>query len=171
MMRADMDDESKYGGRERLARDYAKLSDLELLEIAAKEEKLDEVEKEILTQELAKRELSAEVQPEADVRSEPGHTSGPLVVVKRFTTLSAASLAKSVLDSAEIDSILTGDKIMGMVYPNLIGAVKLVVRPEDLEAAVQLLSQTSAEEIPEETPLEELLRKTARPAESGGKEK
>jgi hypothetical protein len=99
------------------------------------------------------------------------HYGGPLVVAKRFKGLPDAFVAKSILDSAGIDSFFTDEKVLGMVYPSLIDTVKLMVRPEDLEAAVQLLSRTSAEEIAEETALEELLRKATLPTESGEKEK
>ncbi|HWY45155.1 MAG TPA: hypothetical protein VNX66_16775 [Candidatus Sulfotelmatobacter sp.] len=99
--------------------------------------------------------------------------SGPLVMVKRFYALTEALLAKSVLDSAGMASLLTDEDVVQWMYPNLVGGLKLMVRPEDLESAVQLLSQTSAEEnsLQEETALEELLRKAARPTESGDKRK
>ncbi len=158
--------------RERLARTYAEMSDLEVLEIAVKEETLSGTEKEVLEKELMKRGLNTQVMPETVAEAGTKQTSGPLVVVKRFTTLAAASLAKSVLDSAKIDSILTGEKIMGMVYPNLIGAVKLMVRPEDMDTASELLSlvETPATEGGEETDLAKILRNAARQRSMGDKE-
>jgi hypothetical protein len=99
------------------------------------------------------------------------HYDGPLVVVKRFKGLPEVIVAKSLLDSADIDSYFADEKVVGMVYPNLIETIKLMVRPEDLETAVQLLSQPATEEIPEETALDELLRKAERPREQGDKRK
>lgn len=108
-----------------------------------------------------------------DQQDKQEHYGGPLVMVRRFRGLPEAMVAKSILDSAEIDSFLTDEKVIGMVYPNLIGMIKLMVRPEDLEAAVQMLGQASAEEssLEEETALEELLRKARRSTESGDKGK
>jgi hypothetical protein len=77
------------------------------------------------------------------------HYDGPLVIVKRFRGLPEAFVAKSILDSAEIDSYFTDEKVVGMVYPNLIGTIKLMVRPEDLDTAVELLSQQPEEPIEE----------------------
>lgn len=167
-----MGDGNECGDRENLTREYERMSDLELLEIAVKEEKLADLEREILARELAKRGLISEAQDEAGAEEQAPQVSGPLVVVKRFTTLAAASLAKSILDSAKIDSILTGEKIMGMVYPNLVGAVKLMVRSDDLDSAIQLLSQTetATTEDDEETDLTKILRRAAQQNPSGDKE-
>ena len=73
------------------------------------------------------------------------HYDGPLVMARRFKGLAEAMVAKSILDSAEIDSFLTDEKVIGMVYPNLIGMIKLMVRPEDLDAAVELLGPEQTE--------------------------
>jgi|SRR5215475_9467128 len=99
--------------------------------------------------------------------------SGPLAMVKRFYALTEALVAKSVLDSAGIDSLLTDEDVVQLVYPNLVGGLKLMVRPEDLETAAQLLNEVSIEEISqeqgEETALAELLRKAERQPKSGDK--
>jgi hypothetical protein len=97
--------------------------------------------------------------------------SGPLAMVKRFYALTEALVAKSALDSAGIDSFLTDEDVVQLVYPNLVGGLKLMVRPEDLDTAVQLLSQVAAEEISqeEETDLAEILPKAARQPKSGDK--
>src|SRR5262249_5017358 len=118
-----------------------------------------------------KRGLYAELADEASHEVEASRASGPLVIVKRFTTLAAASLAKSVLDSAKVDSMLAGEKIMGMVYPQLIGAVQLLVRPEDVETARELLSQTETqvEEFEKETDLAKIIRNAAQQKSKGDK--
>jgi hypothetical protein len=98
-------------------------------------------------------------------------TSGPLAMVKRFYAITEALVAKSALDSAGIDSLLADEDVVQMVYPNLVGGLKLMVRPEDLETAVQLLSQVASGELPEEdeTDLGAVLRKAARQYQSGEK--
>jgi Putative prokaryotic signal transducing protein len=98
--------------------------------------------------------------------------SGPLEVAKRFCDLPEALVAKSILESAGIDCFLADEnmaRIGGGLYSNLIGGTKLMLRPEDLETATQLLSQMGTEEIEleEETTLEELLRKAPRRNPSG----
>jgi hypothetical protein len=67
--------------------------------------------------------------------------------------------------------MLAGEKIMGMVYPQLIGAVKLMVRPEDAETATELLSQTETlqPEIEGETDLAKILRAAAQQKAKGEK--
>jgi hypothetical protein len=94
-------------------------------------------------------------------------------MVKRFYALTEALVAKSVMDSAGIDSLLTDEDVVQLVYPNLVGGLKLMVRPDDLETAVELLSQVSTDEIPseEETDLAAILRNAARPPRSGDQEK
>jgi len=155
---------------DKTAQALAHMSDLELLEIAAREEKLDEEEKAGLARELRKRGFYSEAIAEENPEGESKRISGPLVMVKRFSTLAAASLAKSVLDSANIDSMLAGEKILGMVYPQLIGAVKLMVRPEDAETAGELLSEAEAQapEGQEETDLAKIIRDAARQKSKGG---
>jgi hypothetical protein len=97
------------------------------------------------------------------------HYSGPLVIVKRFLDLPEALVAKSILDSAEVDSFLTDEDIIHLVYPNLISGVKLMVRPEDLETATALLNQADPEEDEEgdATDLPTILRRATHRDRSG----
>jgi hypothetical protein len=64
-----------------------------------------------------------------------------LVVVQSFATRAEADMAKSVLEAAEIDSMIQSDSVGGM-RPHVAwasGGFKLLVREEDLDAAHQLL--------------------------------
>jgi hypothetical protein len=68
-------------------------------------------------------------------------TDTDLVVVLAFSTLSEAEMAKSALESAEIDAIIQGDSVGGM-RPHMAwstGGFKLLVRAEDEPAAQQVL--------------------------------
>jgi len=75
---------------------------------------------------------------------QPRTYSGPLMMVKRFRDLPQAFVAKSILDSAEIDSFLADENIVRIdwFYSNLVGGSKLMVRPEDLDAAKALLDES-----------------------------
>jgi Putative prokaryotic signal transducing protein len=71
-----------------------------------------------------------------------------LVVVRQFLDVPSALLAKSMLDSAEIDCFLADANIVRMdwFYSNAIGGVKLLVREDDAESATQLLDQAPVDE-------------------------
>ena len=67
----------------------------------------------------------------------------PLVTVGRFRDLPTAFLAKGRLDSAGIESFIGDENIVRMNWfiSNLVGGIKLQVKPEDLETARQILDQ------------------------------
>lgn len=79
--------------------------------------------------------------------------SGPLVMVKRFRDLPEAVVARSILDSAEIDSFLADETMVRIdwLWSNLLGGAKLMVRPEDYEVAVKLLEATPLENAEKDT--------------------
>ena len=64
------------------------------------------------------------------------------VELRRFRDLPDALLAKSILDSADIECFLIDENIIRMdwLWSNLVGGVKLWIRPEDADAA-ELLDQ------------------------------
>jgi hypothetical protein len=66
-----------------------------------------------------------------------------VVVIKQFRDLPEALLAKGSLDSAGIESFLADDNMVRMdwFYSNLVGGIKLCVRPNDADVAVELLEQ------------------------------
>lgn len=134
-----MDNETE---RARLARIYSELSDEGLAELAADEKSLTEVAKQALQAELSVRGIES-----AGNVNEPRQYSGPLVMVKRFRDLPEAFVAKSILDSAQIDSFLADQNLVRMdwLYSNLVGGMKLMVRPEDLEEATKLLDEQANE--------------------------
>jgi hypothetical protein len=151
-----MDNETE---RARLARIYSELSDEGLAELAADEKSLTEVAKQALQAELSVRgiESAENVKAVSDTNEaanaslhgedEPRQYSGPLVMVKRFRDLPEAFVAKSILDSARIDSFLADQNLVRMdwLYSNLVGGMKLMVRPEDLEEATKLLDEQANE--------------------------
>src|SRR5260370_22426447 len=69
------------------------------------------------------------------------------VMIRRFRDLPEAEIAKSILDSAGIESFLGEENIVRLdwFYSNLVGGIKLLVRAEDAEAASRLLGQNVPE--------------------------
>jgi Putative prokaryotic signal transducing protein len=129
--------------RERLARTYAEMGEEELGQLAADEKSLTEVARKTLEAELTSRGIG-KLQP---VAREPRQYSGPLVMVRRFRDLPEAFVARSILDSAEIDSFLADENLVRIdwLYSNLIGGAKLMVRPEDFQEATALLDESANE--------------------------
>src|SRR5215470_17116383 len=129
--------------RARLARTYSEMSDEALKDLAADDKSLTETAKQVLEAELASRGIE-KAKPATE---EPRQHSGPLVMVKRFRDLPEAFVARSILDSAEIDSFLADENLVRIdwFYSNLIGGAKLMVRPEDFEEAKALLDESANE--------------------------
>ena len=128
--------------RRRLADVYARMADAELQDVAEDADSLTDVAREALHAELARRSL-----PELPAKAErpPASADAPApVLIRRYRDLLDASMAKSILDSAGIESSLLDDNIVRIdwFYSNLVGGIKLMVRQEDAEAASKLLEQT-----------------------------
>jgi hypothetical protein len=132
----------------RLERTYSEKGDLELAELALDAGNLTDVARGVLASELERRGLDASPVrahvADGEMR-EAGSSkiSGPLVMVRRFRDLPEAFVAKSILDSAEIDSFLADENMIRIDWfiSNLLGGVKLMVRPEDAESAATLLDE------------------------------
>jgi len=134
--------------RERLSHLYAELSDVALAELAADAGSLTDAAQDALRGELTKRSLPVDLATPANTASEPvqqRQISGPLIMVKRFRDMPEAQVAVSILDSAGIDCFLADENTIRMdwLWSNLLGGFKLMVRPEDLDAATQLLDQAN----------------------------
>jgi hypothetical protein len=69
--------------------------------------------------------------------------------LKRFRDLPEAILAKGALDSAGIECHITDDNMVRLDWfiSNLLGGVKLVVKPEDRDVAEEILDQPTPEQI------------------------
>ncbi len=65
------------------------------------------------------------------------------MVIRRYRDLPEAIIAKSILDSADIESFLIDQNMVRLdwLWSNLLGGIKLVVRVEDAEAAAELIQQ------------------------------
>ena len=91
-------------------------------------------------------EAPPEPNTSAEVTGEERQDSEP-VIVGRYRDLSIASVAKSILDSAGIESFLADDNVIRMdwFYSNVVGGIKLLVRDEDAAEARELLEGQTPE--------------------------
>jgi|SRR5579871_5106523 len=83
------------------------------------------------------------------VADKPGKPpDGHLTEVNRYINLPDALLAKSILDSAEIDNFLFDENIVRLDWflSNAVGNVKLMADAEDREFASDLLAQLPADQ-------------------------
>jgi hypothetical protein len=137
--------------RNQVARLYASMSEAELRKLADEAWSLTSIGKDVLQAELARRglELQLTAAPPAPAQVE----SNPLITLCRYRDLPEALLAKGFLESAGIESFLLDETTIRMdwLWSNLLGGVKLSVKPEDVDAAAQILNA----EIPERFRVEE----------------
>lgn len=128
--------------RQRLAELYASMSDGELDAIAQDSAELTDVARQTIAEERNRRHIAPAVAEEAQPTDEQPAWED-LVVVKQFRDLPEASLARGALESAGIECFFADDNMVRMDWfiSNLVGGVKLCVRPEDADAAVELLNQ------------------------------
>jgi hypothetical protein len=126
--------------RERIAGVYSAMSDEELGEIAESGDELSAVAHEAFQAEVARRGLKIEL---AQPRGEDVFEFDEAVTLCQFRDLPEALLAKGSLESAGIQAYLVDDNMIRMDWfiSNLLGGIKLKVRPEDAEAAGEILSQ------------------------------
>jgi hypothetical protein len=127
----------------RLAELYAGMSDGELERLTEASAELSEEARNALRTEIAKRDLvvSGTEPPQPPTYDEPELQKWS--VVRRFRDLPEATLAKGALDSAGIENHLADENMVRLDWfiSNLLGGVKLVVKPEDLESAQHILDE------------------------------
>ncbi len=116
------------------------MSDEELTRIAGSGDELSAIAQEALHVEGTKRGLNLTIAPP------PGEDVFELnesVTLRLFRDLPDALLAKGSLESAGIQAYLVDDNMIRMDWfiSNLLGGIKLKVRPEDAEGATEILNQ------------------------------
>jgi hypothetical protein len=126
--------------RDRIRGVYSAMSDDELEKVATTGYELSEIAREVLEAEISRRGLisGSTESPGFDV-----YELNETVTLRKFRDLPEALLAKGGLESAGIEAYLVDDNMVRMdwFYSNLIGGIKLKVRPEDVDAANEILSQ------------------------------
>lgn len=137
----------------RLTALYAEMSDGELQRIAGDAASLTDTAQSVLSAELGRRSLDippSESNPGVDrsaVSEELADNAPVLVTIKKFRDLPEALLAKGSLESAGIECHLVDDNMVRMDWfiSNLLGGVKLQVRPEDIPDATEILNLPTPE--------------------------
>ena len=126
--------------RARMAGVYSAMSDEELGQIAESGDELSATAHEAFQAEIARRGLKIELAPP---RGEDVFEFNQTVTLRQFRDLPEALLAKGSLESAGIQAYLVDDNMIRMDWfiSNLLGGIKLKVRPEDAEAASEILNQ------------------------------
>src|SRR5882724_6323527 len=149
--------------RKRLADFYAHQLDGELEKVASQAFELTETAREALTGEMSRRGLSvvlAERPPvpptPTAIRGDPPPELPPIesqrdgefefqkmVTIRQFRDLPEALFARGSLESAGIECALLDDNMVRLNWfvSNLLGGVKLQVKPEDAAGAEEILSQ------------------------------
>ena len=137
--------------RKRLAQLYAGMDKSELEEIAGDTASLTSVAKEALRSEMLRRGMEApSLSAEAAKTFVKQEVPSP-VMIARYGGVPEALLAKSMLDSAGIESFLGDENLVRLdwFYSNLVGGIKLMVREEDAETARALLKKNIPEGDPQ----------------------
>ena len=134
--------------RKRLAELYAGMEKGELEEIAGDAGSLTQVAREALRSEMLSRGMEAPSLSAAAAEISVKREAPSPVMIARFGGVPEALLAKSMLDSAGIESFLGDENLVRLdwFYSNLVGGIKLMVREEDAETARTMLKENIPEE-------------------------
>jgi hypothetical protein len=132
--------------RQQVSSRYAEMSDEELQKLADDSASLSEVGYRCLVNEAQRRGLELRFGDLAAAADELEQRE--LVTLRQFRDLPEAVLAKGRLASAGIESYLGDDNMVRMNWfiSNLLGGIKLKVKPEDVAAAEEVLSQPIPED-------------------------
>jgi hypothetical protein len=138
--------------RQRLAQFYAAMSDLELFNLGEDPESLTEWAREALKEEMSKRQL------EWTTNTNSARKEDTIVQLRSYGDRISALLDRSLLQSAGIDTFFSNENVASLGglqtwIPEQ--EIRLMIRGEDVEAAVQILKQQSTLQPPENSKLEE----------------
>jgi len=127
---------------------YSSMLEGELEKVAAESYELTDSARAALRAEIQKRGLEIKVHDDNPEGFDEVELQN-LVMLRRFRDLPEAMLAKGMLESAGIESWLRDDNMIRMNWfiSNLIGGARLMVKAEELEAAIEVLNQPIPEGI------------------------
>ena len=141
--------------RKRLTELYAGLTDGELGKLLAEQDELTDIARDVLREEVRRRKRQpghefdgvGSFEEFDDVAPEPRDQLQlrDLVAVRQFRDMPEALLAKGALESAGIECFFGDDNIVRLDWfiSNLVGGVKLLVKPEDAALAREILDHPS----------------------------
>lgn len=128
--------------RRRLRELYANMSDGELEKLASEGSSLTEEAYDTLEDELEHRGIADKIE-DLPAKNLPQIDYRELMTIRHFRDLPAALLAQGLLKSAGIESSLADDNLVRLDWfiSNLVGGVRLRVKPQDAQEALQILNQ------------------------------
>ena len=142
--------------RRRLMDAYSRMADGEIEEIAEDEASLTGVARQVLHDEIVRRGLDHLLSDRDKSQDKAADVTElePMVTIRSFGDVMQAWLAKSNLESAGIECLLVDDNMVRLEWgmANALGGVKLQVKREDVEVALQLLEQPVPEQPDEDNP-------------------
>jgi hypothetical protein len=126
---------------------YSRMSDDELLKLAAEAWSLSDSAYEALEDELDRRKL--ELSEPEDVPCAELPEKRDLVLLRRFRDVPEALLAKGRLEASGIECFLADENMVRMDWfiSNLLGGVKLLVEPSDFSKASRVLNDPMPREL------------------------
>src|SRR5260370_5583766 len=136
--------------RKRLAELYAVMEKGELEEVAGEADSRTPVAREALRSEMLSRGMEARPANAGAAETSASKDEAPRpVMIARYGGVPEALVAKSMLDSAGIESFLGDENLVRLdwFYSNLVGGIKLMVREEDAETARTLLEKNIPEKL------------------------
>lgn len=142
--------------RRRLMDAYSRMADGEIEEIAEDEASLTGVARQVLHDEIVRRGLDHLLSDRDKSQDKAADVTElePMVTIRSFGDVMQAWLAKSNLESAGIECLLVDDNMVRLEWgmANALGGVKLQVKREDAEVALELLEQPVPEQPDEDNP-------------------
>jgi hypothetical protein len=129
---------------QRLSRQYADLSEIELMDVARRYDGLHPEAQSLLREEFARRSLDP---PLIDQDAEFAYQD--LVTVARYRDLSEAIVARAALEEAQIFCFLKDENMIRMAwgYSNFLGGLRLQVPAQDAARAQEILNAPRPESI------------------------
>jgi hypothetical protein len=132
--------------RQRLIELYSHMANGELEALAADPAALTDAARKALMGEITRRGLSIDL---ADSPPAMENIELPeLVTIRNFRDFNEALLAKGLLESAAIECFMTDENIAGLEIP--IADIRLQVKSDDVEAALEILDQPLPEDAEDE---------------------
>src|ERR1700694_3012651 len=127
--------------RQRLAANYAGMTDGELQRLGQNADSLTELAWNTFEDEMDRRSLKYSEDPAAQPRQ--GMELQELATIRQFRDLPEALLAKGCLESAGIECCLADENLVRLDWfiSNFIGGIKLKVRAADVENACMILDE------------------------------
>jgi hypothetical protein len=131
--------------RQRLTEFYARMSKGELLNVCNDTESLTDVACQVLRSEFERRGMDTALFDSGVAADTVGYRE--LTMIRRYRDLPEALLAKTSLESTGIECFLTDENMVRVdwFWSNLLGGVKLHVKAEDADAALEILEQPTPE--------------------------